>query len=36
MGFTDRNSFGCSVDEQLIKQTADFFVSSGLKNVGYT
>jgi alpha-galactosidase len=36
MGFNDWNSFGCSVDEQLIKQTADFFVSSGLKNAGYT
>jgi len=29
MGFNDWNSFGCNVDEQLIKQTADLFVSSG-------
>ncbi|HEY7048024.1 MAG TPA: NPCBM/NEW2 domain-containing protein [Jatrophihabitantaceae bacterium] len=35
MGFNDWNSFGCNVDEQLIKQTADFFVSSGLKDAGY-
>ena len=35
MGFNDWNSFGCNVDEQLIKQTADYFVSSGLKDVGY-
>ena len=35
MGFNDWNSFGCNVDEQLIKQTADFFVSSGLKAAGY-
>ena len=35
MGFNDWNAFGCSVDEQLIKQTADYFVSSGLKAAGY-
>jgi alpha-galactosidase len=35
MGFNDWNAFGCNVDEQLIKQTADFFVSSGLKAAGY-
>ncbi len=35
MGFNDWNSFGCNVDEQLIKQTADYFVSSGLKDAGY-
>ncbi|GAA4207582.1 NPCBM/NEW2 domain-containing protein [Actinocatenispora rupis] len=35
MGFNDWNSFGCGVDEQLIEQTADFFVSSGLKDAGY-
>jgi alpha-galactosidase len=35
MGFNDWNSFGCNVDEQLIKQTADFFVTSGLKDAGY-
>lgn len=35
MGFNDWNSFGCNVDEQLIEQTADYFVSSGLKAAGY-
>ncbi len=35
MGFNDWNAFGCNVDEQLIKQTADYFVSSGLKDAGY-
>jgi alpha-galactosidase len=35
MGFNDWNAFGCNVSEQLIKQTADFFVSSGLKAAGY-
>jgi regulation of enolase protein 1 (concanavalin A-like superfamily) len=35
MGFNDWNAFHCNVDEQLIKQTADFFVSSGLKDAGY-
>jgi alpha-galactosidase len=35
MGFNDWNAFGCDVSEQLIKQTADFFVSSGLKAAGY-
>src|SRR6266699_3926847 len=36
MGWNDWNAFGCNVDEQLIKQTADYFVSSGLKDAGYT
>jgi alpha-galactosidase len=35
MGFNDWNAFGCDVDQQLIEQTADFFVSSGLKDAGY-
>lgn len=35
MGFNDWNSFGCNVDEQLIEQTADYFVTSGLKDAGY-
>jgi alpha-galactosidase len=35
MGFNDWNAFGCDVNETLIKETADFFVSSGLKNAGY-
>jgi alpha-galactosidase len=35
MGFNDWNAFGCSVDEALIKQTADVFISSGLAQAGY-
>ena len=35
MGFNDWNAFGCNVSEDLIKQTADFFVSSGMKAAGY-
>jgi alpha-galactosidase len=36
MGFNDWNAFGCNVSETLIKQTADLFVTSGLKDDGYT
>ncbi|WP_245178965.1 NPCBM/NEW2 domain-containing protein [Streptomyces montanisoli] len=36
MGFNDWNAFGCDVSEQLIEQTADYLVSSGLKDAGYT
>jgi alpha-galactosidase len=35
MGFNDWNAFGCDVNEKLIKETADFFVSSGLREAGY-
>ncbi len=35
MGFNDWNAFGCDTSEQLIEQTADTFVSSGLKAAGY-
>ena len=35
MGFNDWNAFRCNVTEQLIEQTADLFVSSGLKDAGY-
>src|SRR5256885_13063990 len=35
MGFNDWNAFRCNVTEQLIEQTADFFVTSGLKDTGY-
>jgi alpha-galactosidase len=35
MGFNDWNAFGCNVSEKLIEQTADFFVSSGMKDAGY-
>jgi alpha-galactosidase len=36
MGFNDWNAFGCNVSEQLIEQTADYLVTSGLKADGYT
>ncbi|MET8148791.1 NPCBM/NEW2 domain-containing protein [Actinoplanes sp. NPDC005259] len=35
MGFNNWNAFGCEVNEALIQQTADVFVSSGLKDAGY-
>src|SRR2546423_12893071 len=35
MGFNDWNAFRCNVTEQLIEQTADFFVSSGPGDAGY-
>ena len=35
MGFNDWNAFGCDVNAALIEQTADIFVSSGLKDAGY-
>ncbi|MDP9794134.1 alpha-galactosidase [Catenuloplanes nepalensis] len=35
MGFNNWNAFGCDVTEQLIKDVADLFVSSGLQAVGY-
>ncbi|MEU9289087.1 alpha-galactosidase [Streptomyces sp. NPDC048275] len=35
MGWNDWNAFGCNVTEQLVKQTADHLVSSGLKDAGY-
>jgi alpha-galactosidase len=35
MGFNDWNAFGCDVNEKLIRETADFFVSSGLREAGY-
>lgn len=31
MGWNDWNSFGCNVSEQLVEQTADIMVSSGMK-----
>ena len=35
MGWNDWNSFGCNVNETLIRQTADAMVSSGMAAVGY-
>ena len=35
MGWNSWNKFGCNVSEQLIKETADAMVNSGMKEVGY-
>jgi alpha-galactosidase len=36
MGWNSWNPFGENVSEQVIKETADAFVSTGLKDAGYT
>lgn len=36
MGWNSWNKFSCNVDEQLIRETADAMVSSGMKAAGYT
>jgi alpha-galactosidase len=35
MGWNSWNKFGCHVNEQLIRETADAMVSSGMKDAGY-
>ena len=35
MGWNDWNTFGCNVNAQLVEQTADTIVASGLKDAGY-
>jgi alpha-galactosidase len=35
MGWNSWNKFGCNVSEQLIRETADAMVSSGMKEAGY-
>ncbi|MFI1395523.1 NPCBM/NEW2 domain-containing protein [Streptomyces sp. NPDC020681] len=35
MGFNNWNSTGCAIDEQMIRDTADLFVTTGLKDAGY-
>lgn len=35
MGFNTWNHFGCNIQEDLIRKTADVIVSSGLKDAGY-
>ncbi|MCO1581504.1 NPCBM/NEW2 domain-containing protein [Crossiella sp. SN42] len=35
MGFNNWNATGCAVDEKLIRDTADLFISKGLKDSGY-
>jgi alpha-galactosidase len=36
MGWNSWNTFACNVDEALIREMADAFVSSGMKDAGYT
>ena len=35
MGWNSWNRFGCNINEELIRNTIDALVSSGLKDVGY-
>ncbi|GAA3573007.1 hypothetical protein GCM10022222_66580 [Amycolatopsis ultiminotia] len=35
MGWNSWNKFGCDIDENLIRETADALVSSGLEDAGY-
>ena len=35
MGWNTWNTFGCNINESLIRQTADSIVSSGLRDLGY-
>lgn len=35
MGWDDWNTFGCNTSEALVKETADFMASSGLRDAGY-
>ena len=35
MGWNSWNKFGCNVDENIIKATADAMVASGMKDAGY-
>jgi len=35
MGWNSWNKFGCNVSEQMIRETADAMVSSGMKDAGY-
>ncbi|MPZ81324.1 MAG: alpha-galactosidase [Actinophytocola sp.] len=36
MGWNSWNKFGCDIDEELIRETADAMVSSGMADAGYT
>src|SRR5437867_7469567 len=35
MGWNSWNKFACDVNEQLVRETADAMVASGLKDAGY-
>jgi alpha-galactosidase len=36
MGWNQWNAFGCNVTDSLVRATADRFVSTGLRDAGYT
>jgi len=36
MGFNSWNFYHCNIDENIVKQMADFFVSTGMAAVNYT
>src|SRR3990172_9482577 len=36
MGWNTWNKFACDVNEQLIRESADAMVSSGMRDAGYT
>jgi alpha-galactosidase len=36
MGWNSWNHFGCDVDEELVRETADAMVASGMRDAGYT
>lgn len=35
MGWNTWNHFGCAIDEQLLRETADLMVSTGMRDAGY-
>ncbi|MFL6618003.1 MAG: hypothetical protein ACJ8MH_05350, partial [Povalibacter sp.] len=35
MGWNSWNTFACNINEQLIRDTADVMVSSGMRDAGY-
>ncbi|GAA1928702.1 glycoside hydrolase family 27 protein [Streptantibioticus ferralitis] len=35
MGWNSWDTFGCNANEQIVKDTADFMVSSGMRDAGY-
>ena len=35
MGFNDWNAYGCNINEDVIKQTADAMASNGMRDAGY-
>src|SRR5512136_2242571 len=35
MGWNSWNKFGCEINEQLVRETADAMVASGMRDAGY-